>query len=83
MGSTSPLMLDPATFTGFYSGLSASLKQSEWGLDVQGEVQNALIKVIPIDFIDNTLNLASWLVLGWILIYGGGKIAEIGVKLIK
>ena len=52
-------------------------------LDIQGEVQNALIKVIPIDFIDNTLNLSSWLILGWILIYGGGKIAEIGVKLIK
>ena len=52
-------------------------------LDIQGQVQNALIKVIPIDFIDNTLNLASWLILGWILIYGGGKIAEIGVKLIK
>ena len=52
-------------------------------LDIQGEVQNALIKVIPIDFIDNTLNLSSWLSLGWILIYGGGKIAEIGVKLIK
>ena len=52
-------------------------------IDIQGQVQNALIKVIPIDFIDNTLNLASWLILGWILIYGGGKIAEIGVKLIK
>ena len=52
-------------------------------LDIQGQVQNALIKVIPIDFIDNTLNLVSWLILGWILIYGGGKIAEIGVKLIK
>ena len=32
LGSTSPLLLDPATFTGFYSGLSASLNQSEWGL---------------------------------------------------
>lgn len=52
-------------------------------LDVQKQMQNALIKIIPIDFINNTLNLATWLLLMWILIYGGGKIAEIGVKLIK
>ena len=52
-------------------------------LDVQGQIQNAVIKVIPIDFVDNTLNLAAWLVLMWVLIYGGGKIADIGVKLIN
>ena len=52
-------------------------------LDVGGQVQNALIRVIPIDFIDNTLNLATWLLLAWVLIYGGGKIAEIGVKLLN
>jgi len=52
-------------------------------LDIQGQIQNALIRVLPIDFINNTLNLACWLVLMWILIYGGGKIADIGVKLIK
>ena len=52
-------------------------------LDIPGQVQNALIRVVPIDFIDNTLNLMTWLLLMWILIYGGGKIAEIGVKLIK
>ncbi len=52
-------------------------------LDMQGQLQNALIKIIPIDFINNTLNLGSWLTLMWILIYGGGKLADIGVKLIK
>ena len=52
-------------------------------LDVGGQVQNALIKILPIDLINNTLNLATWLLLLWVLIYGGGKIAEIGVKLIK
>lgn len=52
-------------------------------LDVQGQIQNALIKVIPIDFINNCLNLGTWLMLMWILIYGGGKIAEIGVKLLN
>ena len=52
-------------------------------LDIPGQIQNALIRVIPIDFIDNILNLITWLLLMWILIYGGGKIAEIGVKLLN
>ncbi len=52
-------------------------------IDIQGQVQNALLKVLPIDFINSTLNLATWLMLMWILMYGGGKIADIGVKLIK
>lgn len=52
-------------------------------LDVQGQMQNALIKVLPVDLFNNTLNLTCWLLLMWILIYGGGKIADIGVKLIK
>jgi len=51
--------------------------------DVQGQMQNALIKVLPINLINNTLNLASWLILMWILIYGGSKISGIGVKLLN
>lgn len=51
--------------------------------DIQGQIQNALSKTIPTDSINNTLNLASWLLLMWVLIYGGGKIADIGVKLVK
>jgi hypothetical protein len=52
-------------------------------LDVQGQIQNALIKILPIDFINNSINLGIWLVLMWIFIYAGGKLADIGVKLIK
>ena len=62
---------------------SLTINKDVSALDVQGQIQNALIKVLPIEFINNTLNLATWLILGWILIYGGGKIAEIGVKLIN
>ena len=51
--------------------------------DIQGQIQNAMVKVIPTESINNTLNLASWLILMWVLIYGGGKIAEIGVKLLN
>lgn len=52
-------------------------------LDIQKQMQNAFIKILPIDLINNTLNLISWLTLMWILIYGGGKMADIGVKMIK
>jgi hypothetical protein len=52
-------------------------------LDIQKQMQNAFIKILPIDLINNTLNLICWLVLMWILIYGGGRIAEIGVKLLN
>ena len=63
--------------------VALKVDQNVGALDIQGQIQNALIKIIPIDFIDNTLNLVTWLLLGWILIYGGGKIAEIGVKLLN
>jgi len=52
-------------------------------LDIQGQVQNALANVLPVDFITGALNLITWLLLGWILVYGGGKLAGIGIKLLK
>ena len=67
----------------FMRPASLTVNQNVSAFDIQGQIQNALIKVLPIDFIDNTLNLVTWLLLGWILIYGGGKIAEIGVKLLN
>jgi len=51
--------------------------------DIQKQMQNAFIKVLPLDLINSTLNLASWLILMWILMYGGGQISGIGVKLIN
>jgi len=62
---------------------SLQINQNVGALDIGGQIQNALIKIIPVDFIDNTLNIGTWLLLGFIIIYGGGKIAEIGVKLVK
>ena len=67
----------------FARPVSLQINQNVGALDIGGQIQNALIKIIPIDFVDNTLNLSTWLLLGFILIYGGGKIAEIGVKLIN
>lgn len=67
----------------FSRPITLKVNENVGALDVPGQIQNALIKVLPIDLIDNTLNLASWLLLMWVLIYGGGKIAEIGVKLVN
>lgn len=67
----------------FMRPVALTVNEKVSALDIQGQIQNALIKIIPIDFIDNTLNLVAWLLLMWILIYGGGKISEIGVKLLN
>ncbi len=67
----------------FARPVALTVNQNVSAFNIPGQVQNALIKVIPIDFIDNILNLITWLLLLWILIYGGGKIAEIGVKLLN
>ncbi|MCX6721412.1 MAG: hypothetical protein NT026_02315 [Candidatus Staskawiczbacteria bacterium] len=85
-----PLWQTYSIFTGksvpaqvFMRPIALQVNDKVSALDIPGQIQNALIRVIPIDFIDNTLNLATWLLLLYILIYGGGKIAEIGVKLLN
>lgn len=67
----------------FTRPVALTVNKNVSALDVGGQMQNALINILPIDLINNTLNLTSWLLLMWILIYGGGKIAEIGVKLLN
>lgn len=67
----------------FIRPISLTVNNQVGAYDIPGQIQNALIKIIPVDFINNTLNLGTWLILMWVLIYGGGKIADIGVKLIK
>ncbi len=67
----------------FMRPLTLQVNQNVGAMDIPGQIQNALIKVLPIDLINNTLNLAAWLLLMWVLIYGGGKIAGIGVKLVN
>ncbi len=50
--------------------------------DLQQQLQKSLMNILPIDLINNTLNLASWMILMWILIYGGSKLAGIGIQLL-
>ena len=67
----------------FMRPVSLTVNNKVPALDIPGQMQNALIRIMPIDTIDNVLNLIVWLLLMWILIYGGGKIAGIGVKLLN
>lgn len=85
-----PLWQTYSIFTGkslpaqiFMQSIPLKVDQNIGPNDIQGQIQNAVVRVIPTESINNTLNLASWLILMWVLIYGGGKIAEIGVKLLN
>ena len=51
--------------------------------NIQRAMQNQLIKTLPPNFFSKLLNLISWSIFAWILILGGGKIAGLGIKLIK
>lgn len=53
------------------------------GVSIEAQIQQAVLKVMPVGALYDSLNLGNWLILMWILIYGGGKLSEIGVKLIK
>ena len=51
--------------------------------DIGQQVQNAVTKALPIDLINSTLNLVSWMILLVVLMFGGGQIANLGIKLLK
>ena len=50
--------------------------------DIQAQVQKGVMAVLPLELIHNTLNLAGWMILMLILIFGGKQIADIGIKVI-
>ena len=52
--------------------------------DQMGKLINEKIKeILPFEFLLKFLNLLSWSLLAWILIYGGSIISGIGIKLLK
>lgn len=84
-----PLVQTYAIFTGHglppqvFHIATPSGNPNTGSFDVQQQMQNAMIKILPLELINNTLNLASWVLLMMILIFGGRQLAEIGVKLVK
>lgn len=51
-------------------------------LEVEKILEEQLNQILPTDSIINLLNLISWSILAGIMIFGGGKISFIGIKLI-
>ena len=75
-----PVIFKVSSFQG------ASQKSTEPS-DLQGQLQNVVNQqigqVLPPEILPKIFNLAAWSFLAFILIFAGGTIASIGVKLIK
>lgn len=59
------------------------LHQNVSQYDFQKQIENSFMKVLPVDAINQTINLVAWGILTSIFIFGGNRIAQIGIKLIK
>ena len=59
----------------------------EEGTGIEAVVQNMLTdqlaNLIPFDSVTKFANLTAWTIGAWILIQGGGKVSELGIKLIS
>ncbi|MBI3631319.1 MAG: hypothetical protein HY219_00430 [Candidatus Staskawiczbacteria bacterium] len=77
----------PLMFSAQGSAVPASTGNIGSLQDLQKQLNNEISKqisqMIPADSIPKMLNLISWSVLAGILIFGGGQIAGLGVKMIK
>lgn len=60
-----------------------NLSPEEIQENMQKTVQEQLEKVFPPGIFTKLLNLISWSIFAWILIFGGGKIASLGITLLK
>ena len=47
------------------------------------EISKQISQMVPADTLPKILNLLSWSILAGILIFGGGQIANLGIKMIK
>ncbi len=50
---------------------------------MQQELQKQIGQILPADTIPKILNLVSWSILAGILIFAGGTVAGIGIKMVK
>jgi hypothetical protein len=57
--------------------------QAEIQEETKKMIGEQLQEMIPIDAVPKLLNLISWSILAGILIFGGGQIAGLGIKLLK
>lgn len=61
--------------------------QNQQQAEVQSMLENSITqqfeKLIPADLISKLMNLSSWSIFAFIMIYAGSKISSLGIKLLK
>jgi len=62
---------------------SPKLSPEQIQKNMQEAVQAQLAKIFPPGIFLKLLNLISWSIFAWILILGGGKIATLGIRMLK
>ena len=62
---------------------ASELKIPESPEDIQQVMMEQLKGILPSDTIVKILNLAVWMMLAGILIFGGAQVANLGIKLLK
>lgn len=69
------------------NGGSAVAPGEGGGMDIQAEMEKIIGEqlkgILPVDTLPKLLNLAVWSMLAGLLIFGGGQISNLGIKLIK
>ena len=57
--------------------------QAEMQQQMQQVIREELGKIIPPGFLPKLFNLISWSIFIWILVFAGGKLAWLGIQLLK
>ena len=63
--------------------VSGNTPEEQLSKQLQETLETQFEKMLPPDFMSKSMNLISWSILAGILIFTGGKISGIGIKLIK
>jgi len=60
-----------------------SANPAELQAQIEGMIANQLKELLPSDLINKFFNLAGWMIVAGILIFGGSQISNLGVKMLK
>ncbi len=59
------------------------LKTEGSGDEMEKMVKEQIKNIVPAEAVSQVLNLVSWAILAFILIFGGGRISGIGINLLR
>lgn len=76
-----PVLFKPLVVQGDKTSTPSTI-QEQLQQQMDTTIKEQLLKMLPADAIPKILNLMSWSVLAGILIFGGGQIAGLGIRMI-